>query len=114
MISDYHQTKLDRKISAIIKDRKRCEKCHKVRDLDPTHVFSRRYINTRWCLINVRAWCRECHDWAHANPNEFKKWIIKKIGQIAYDDLRKKAYMITAHFYETEDEKINRQLLTSK
>ena len=41
------------------------------------HIKSRNSNNTRWSLYNAICGCGRCHQWAHANPNEFGVWFSK-------------------------------------
>ncbi len=38
------------------------------------HIKSRSRNDLRWSLWNAMTGCGQCHQWAHANPDEFGKW----------------------------------------
>lgn len=42
------------------------------------HIKSRNSNKTRWDLLNALTGCGHCHQWAHANPNEFGVWFADK------------------------------------
>lgn len=42
------------------------------------HIKSRTSNNLRWLLFNALTGCGACHQWAHANPNEFGVWFSEK------------------------------------
>jgi len=67
-----------------------CEKCLSVRNLEHHHVFGRRYKSIEWLKENGVLLCFQHHvPWAHAEPEEFKAWIIQRRGQEWYDNLVK-------------------------
>lgn len=42
------------------------------------HIKSRNSNNLRWDLLNALCGCGRCHQWAHANPNQFGVWFKEK------------------------------------
>ena len=74
-----------------IKSRGRCERCGKRDYLQTAHIISRRYRQVRWDLNNALCLDRNCHVYFTSHPIEFENYIISKIGQEAYNILRKKA-----------------------
>lgn len=42
------------------------------------HVKSKNSYNYRWLLLNILCGCGHCHQWGHANPNEFGVWYADK------------------------------------
>jgi hypothetical protein len=41
------------------------------------HIKSRGRNDVRWDINNALCGCGACHQWAHANPNEFGVWFAK-------------------------------------
>lgn len=75
-----------------------CERCGKGyeegdRGLHASHYFSRKNENTRFCPLNVFSHCFGCHQHLGSNPEEFRDWVIKKIGQKEYDKLKLRAHL---------------------
>ena len=69
--------------------RGKCEKCGKTLRLQAHHIFSRRYGATRHLLLNGVCLCAGCHlFWAHYKPEEFRDWIVGKIGEESYNFLK--------------------------
>jgi hypothetical protein len=83
--------KLDTICSEIVRARGRCLKCgaSDYPHLDPAHIFSRKYLNTRWDIdLNIICLCDGCHFWAHANPILFTEFVRKKLGEDKYQLLK--------------------------
>jgi hypothetical protein len=79
-----------------------CQKCGEYGD-SPHHIFPRRYIGTRFILANGITFCYRCHiDFAHGKPEEFKAWIIDKIGSEAYEDLHMQSLILKVDLGEAE------------
>ncbi len=53
-----------------------------LRPLDPNtqwiHIKSRSSNIVRWSLNNALCGCGQCHQWAHANPDEWGTWFAHK------------------------------------
>lgn len=83
--------KCDAIYSKIIRSVAHCEHCGSTDFLQCAHVVSRRYSATRTDLSNAFCLCAGCHrrftDW----PLEFNKFVEKKIGLEAYEELKHKA-----------------------
>ncbi len=58
------------------------------------HIFSRKYMGTRWDMENGIALCLRHHRMAHGDAQEFLAWVISWMGQKAYDKLQWKAMTI--------------------
>lgn len=59
------------------------------------HIKSRSRNDLRWLLCNALCGCGQCHQWGHANPNEFGQWFTEAyparnalINRIALRELR--------------------------
>jgi len=63
--------RLDKKVSELVRARGKCEFCGKKENLQCCHIFSRKYLNTRWDLDNLLCLCAGCHFQAHAEPLNF-------------------------------------------
>lgn len=84
--------KADKLFSAYIRRRGKCQWCGAVNDtLQCCHIFSRRFLVTRWLPENALCLCAGCHFKAHQNPIEFAEFVKKHLGTKAYNDLRRKA-----------------------
>ena len=72
-----------------------CVYCGKNPSKHCAHVFSRRYLGTRWDSENAYGMCGGCHIFqAHVDPIEFHQFIIKRIGKDRYDRLRTISQMV--------------------
>lgn len=54
-----------------------CDRCYKKDDVQIhwSHIKSRRYLSTRWLLINSFSHCASCHRYFEDNPDAFINWI---------------------------------------
>lgn len=59
--------------------------------LQCAHIYSRRYVNTRWDLENSLCLCARCHRWGHDKPLDFARWVEDYIGGDIADQLRQRA-----------------------
>jgi len=60
------------------RDGHRCRWCSKKavgRDLQWCHIYSRRYLATRWLPENAVTLCASCHRKGHDRPTEFTQWL---------------------------------------
>jgi len=65
--------------------------------LNPHHIFSRVYPGTKWEPANGVLLCVTCHiRWASVKFEEFRDWIIGRMGVEAYVKLKYQAYNGTA------------------
>ncbi len=71
----------------------RCQRCGSTSSsCNWHHIFSRRYLNTRWDEDNLLLLCFGCHfNFAHSKIEEFRDWVIERKGDIQYMILKKKA-----------------------
>jgi hypothetical protein len=70
----------------------KCEWCNRQTDgLECAHIFSRRFLITRWEPINALSLCHACHRKAHDKPVEFVEWVKSYLGESVYNDLRRLA-----------------------
>ncbi len=84
--------KCDKLFSAYIRSRGACEWCGKSDDtLQCAHIFSRRYLVTRWDELNALCLCAGCHFKAHHKPLEFAEFVNDHLGEIRYLKLMKEA-----------------------
>lgn len=86
----------DTRFSRAIKMRdKRCQaigykfKCSFT--LQAAHLIRRRYFATRWSLDNAVALCGAHHVYFTHNDIEWIDWIIERIGEAEYRELRERA-----------------------
>ena len=86
--------KADRLFSNFIRSKGYCEWCGKDGrncQLQTAHIFSRRFLITRWEPINAVCLCAGCHRKAHDKPPEFTAWLQKYLGEDVYEELRRVA-----------------------
>jgi 5-methylcytosine-specific restriction endonuclease McrA len=62
---------------------------------DWAHVFSRRYLHTRWDWENSTTLCRRCHQWGTRFPDEWFALVEKRMGLERYRSLRLRAFSRT-------------------
>jgi hypothetical protein len=90
-----------------MRDRSTCQRCMKspVSQNNPMslpnpgigahHIFSRRHMGTRHDPENGISLCFYCHiRIAHGEPELFRSFILKRMGQNRYDALMIRAYAI--------------------
>ena len=84
--------KADKLFSEHIRNLSVCEWCGKQDNtLQCAHIFSRRYLVTRWDELNALCLCASCHFKAHAQPLEFAEFVKEYYGKKKYNALRRKA-----------------------
>ena len=80
----------DKLFSAYIRSKGFCEWCGKQDDtLQCSHIFSRRFLVTRWLPLNANCLCAGCHFKWHQKPIEGVEWIKEYLGEDVYDELRR-------------------------
>lgn len=95
------RNKADRLFSVYIRHRDRvCQKCGQSEHLQCAHIFSRRYFGTRWDAENALALCVGCHKYFTHAPIEWEDWILARIGEEKYRELRARAQAVTKPDYE--------------
>ena len=70
--------------------RTRCISCGKVfpfEKMQAGHYISRANMSTRYDIANVNSQCWHCNCYLNGNLEEYKKNLIKKIGQDNFDEL---------------------------
>lgn len=83
------KNKCDRLFSLRIRARdKVCQKCGTPNLLQCAHIFSRGYHSVRWDDRNAIALCAGCHKFYTHHPIEWEDFIVARIGQEAWDELR--------------------------
>lgn len=83
------RNKCDKLFSIFIRARdKVCVACGSARNLQCAHVFSRRYLKVRWDERNAVALCAGCHVKFTHFPLEWEDFIIERMGQDEYTQLR--------------------------
>lgn len=87
------KNKADRLFGEFIRRKGKCEWCGKSNgvQLQCAHVFSRRYLVTRWEPINAVCLCASCHMRWHHQPVEGVEWIKEYLGEEVYNELRRTA-----------------------
>ena len=84
------ERKLDKEFFAWLKKTRggKCERCGNTKTLQPSHVYSRTYRNTRWHPLNATLACAACQFWWHKNPPDAVKWLEGLLGLEKVHDLR--------------------------
>jgi hypothetical protein len=85
------------KRAALLRDHYRCVRCGKPYTkypawdgdiLDVSHIFSKlAWPLVRFFLLNVKLFCRECHNWWHEDPQRADQWIQQYLGPRKYKEL---------------------------
>ena len=67
-----------------------CERCGRsgIR-MECSHIFSRRFLVTRWLDINALCLCSACHRWWHNKPVEGVEWVKEHLSEDVYNELRR-------------------------
>ena len=94
--------KLDKLWSEVVKKLagNKCEVCGRTRSLNSHHLFSRRFMSTRYEVENGICTCVRCHFWFHQKPLPAAEWIISRRGQDWYNRLELKAKTLAKPDYE--------------
>ena len=67
----------------------KCAMCGCAYNLSPHHgIVKRKYKSTRWDIRNGFLLCINHHGLAEQNPDFFKAWVIKRIGEKLFDIIR--------------------------
>ncbi len=91
------KNKCDKLFSQFIRSRGKCEWCLKKlppSKLHAAHIFSRRFLITRWNFNNCLALCPGCHFRGHEEPLEFAEFVKNKLGEEKYHRLRRERHEI--------------------
>ena len=84
--------KADKLFSNFIRSKGFCEWCGKKNcRLETAHIFSRRFLITRWEPINAVCLCSACHRKAHDKPPYFTAWLNEYLGEDVYAELMRMA-----------------------
>ncbi len=88
--------------STLVKKVGRCERCDKSSgvQLQSAHIFSRRYSHIRHDLSNGVCLDASCHFWAHSNPVEFSRGVVKYLGEDLIHKLEIKKQLTSKVNYE--------------
>ena len=84
------KNRLDKKWSKKVKEiaKGKCEYCSSTHYLNSHHIFSRKFLNTRFDINNGVCLCAAHHlPFAHHKSLEFSIWVISTRGDEWYDDL---------------------------
>ena len=105
----YTRKKADILFSQIVRKRGYCEKCGSTYNLNCAHIISRRYTATRFREDNCFCLCHPCHFYFTYHPLEFEEFVISKIGEAKYQQLKVMARQITKVDYKELIEKMGAQ-----
>lgn len=100
--------KTDSEFSKYIRTRDKwtCQRCktrypEKSKGLHNSHFWGRKNEATRFEPLNCDALCMGCHQYFEQNPEEFRAWKIKQLGEKKYNQL-----MVQAHTLQKRDDVI--------
>lgn len=68
--------------------------------LHNSHFYSRSHENTRFDPNNCDALCFGCHRYFTSNPNEYREWKLKQLGEERFLNLQ-----LEANLYHKKDRK---------
>ena len=69
-----------------------CQKTGRNENLQVCHFYTRSNLRVRWDLMNACLLTPSAHIWwAHKNPQQFREFWIKRLGQEGFDALELKA-----------------------
>jgi len=85
------KAKADNLFSLYIRRNQVCEWCgtRNANQYHCSHIFSRRYLVTRWHPLNANCLCAGCHRKWHDKPVEAVEWIRSYLGDAVYEELRR-------------------------
>jgi hypothetical protein len=85
------KNKADTLFSLWIRKKGYCEWClnRNANQYHCSHIFSRRYLVTRWYPLNANCLCARCHRKWHDKPVEAVEWIREYLGDVVYEELRR-------------------------
>lgn len=92
--------KADRLFSLRVRLKGYCEKCASTKNLQCAHIFSRRYLATRWDEANALCLCQACHMFFTPRPIQFEDWVRAYIGNEKYEEVRQRALGLGKPDYE--------------
>lgn len=87
--------------SKLVRARDRvCLACGSGALLQCAHIVSRRYFAVRWDFTNAVTLCMGCHKKFTHDPIGWDLWVIGRFGAEFYEDLKRRAYVITKPDYD--------------
>lgn len=90
-----------------------CAVCGRKNGIQAHHIFSRTHKSTRWDIENGIALCSGHHLWAHREPEEFRRFLIHRLGEEKYNELYEKSRK-PSHFSISDLERILEELNESR
>lgn len=84
------KSKADKLFSEWARRGGKCEWCNKTNArFEAAHIFSRRYVSTRYEPLNILCLCSACHRKWHDQPTEAVEWVKGYLGEEVYNELRR-------------------------
>jgi hypothetical protein len=81
---------LDGLVSIIVRRRdRRCVTCGASRNLQCSHFHSRRYLRTRFSLLNCHAMCASCNRRHNEEPEPYLRFMRERYGEEALAELER-------------------------
>lgn len=99
------RNKADALWSQVVRAKGKCEaegisaQCGGV--LQAAHGFPRTYYGTRWTVLNGFCICAGHHRWFTSHPLEWTAFMIERLGELPYEELRRMALTKVKADYET-------------
>src|SRR3990167_389776 len=100
----------DKLFSLLIRKRGKCERCNSKFNLQCAHIISRRYFSTRFDIENAIPLCQRCHFFYTYHPIEWENWIINRIGNKRFQELKRKALSLKRIDYKELINELKRKL----
>lgn len=59
-------------------------------ELDCGHYRSRRYIQTRFDLDNLRPQCKSCNRYQHGNLSAYREKLVRELGELKVQEIERR------------------------
>ena len=83
--------KLDTVVSKIVRARGYCLKCGSKNNLQCCHIYTRKFLSTRFDFVNLLCLCASCHAHFHDKPLELGEFVKTMRTKKEYNDLKLRA-----------------------
>ena len=83
--------KLDTVVSKIVRARGYCVKCGSKKNLQCCHIYTRKFLSTRFDFVNLLCLCASCHAHFHDKPLELGEFVKTHRTLKEYEDLKLRA-----------------------
>ena len=83
--------KLDTVVSKIVRARGYCLKCGSKNNLQCCHIYTRKFLSTRFDFVNLLCLCASCHAHFHDKPLELGEFVKTMRTKKEYNELKLRA-----------------------